>query len=150
MARNEKRSERRPMTGFEPKMPKVSTPGFMPRWVNDKPGRLKRFEEAGYKFVLEDELDDATPGIQGEISQPVDTKVSMVVDSETGMKAYLMKQPLPFYNQDQASKAKEIDAKESDMLAGLDSHGAPRDAFVDGRGGRFRPKNTLTVTKGGP
>ena len=138
------RDERVPMTGFETKLPFVKIPGFTIRMVNDKPGRLQRFEKAGWQFVTESEMSGVKPGIQNEISQPVDTRVSMVVDSETGMKAYLMKQKLKWYREDQKAKQDRITQDEGEMLMGLDSHGQP------GQDGRFKPNNKLTVTKGGP
>ena len=70
------------------------------RVVNDVPGRVERFKEAGYEIAPEG-LDQHR--IEG--GKTVDKSISV----GGGMSAVLMRQPLEFYEEDKAAKHAKID-----------------------------------------
>lgn len=91
-------------------------PGFVYRWVNDTGTRLRKFQDAGYEFVqheaeVGDRVVDSSKGTDSVTSKAVGA------DKATGtiMNAYLMRIPSEYYEEDQAAKQQEIDAKEASM-----------------------------------
>ena len=79
------------------------------RWVNDVPGRIQKFREAGYELVetasVGDSGVDGTHSDQGVVSR----------DMGKGVTAYLMRQRKEWYQQDQAEKQKYVDSTEESM-----------------------------------
>lgn len=73
-----------------------TTPGFVPRWFNDTPGRVARAIAAGYRHV-----DDHEGG-----------RVKLTVgraEGGGGQVAFLMEIPQEFYNEDFAAKQANLD-----------------------------------------
>ncbi len=85
-------------------------PDYMYRVVNDNPGRLAMFLQAGYEFCT-DEKRVIDKGI-AEGSQ-VDTRI--IVNSGNGIKSYLMRIPKEFYDEDQANKIEAVKRSEDQM-----------------------------------
>jgi len=86
-------------------------PGFVRRFVNDHDGRVERFIEAGYTPVLDANADTSSkntskPSLMGDV-------VRKAVGG--GRHAVLMEIPKEWYDEDQAEKQKEVDAREGSM-----------------------------------
>ena len=78
-------------------------PNYFYRWVNDTPGRIDRFLQAGYEVVNhEAEVGEKTVDRASKLG----SAVTMVRGSAT---LVLMRIPLEWYNEDQAAKQEEID-----------------------------------------
>lgn len=81
-------------------------PNFQYRWVNDKPGRVERFKEAGYELC-----ESATMGNSGvEGSHSENGIVSR--DMGKGVTSYLMRQDKDWFLADQAGKQVIVDESE--------------------------------------
>lgn len=83
--------------------------GYIDRWVNDTPGRIQKFKDAGYEHV-ESGSDgasgvDSTDSVQGVVSR----------DVGKGVTAYRMRQRLDYYTEDQAEKQRNVDSTEESM-----------------------------------
>src|SRR3990167_2564154 len=86
-------------------------PNYFYRWVNDTPGRIDRFLQAGYEVVNhEAEVGEKTVDRASKLG----SAVTMVRGSAT---LVLMRIPLEWYNEDQAAKQEEIDSLEASMRA---------------------------------
>lgn len=83
--------------------------GFKDRWVNDSPGRLEKFKQAGYELVPTAEMGsssvDGSHAENGTVSK----------DMGKGQTAYLMRQRQEYYDDDQSAKQKSIDETENGM-----------------------------------
>lgn len=75
----------RPLFGKRRKQLELTAtrPGYVPRWINDEPGRIDYAKECGYEHIKD------------EKNKPV----SRVVDRRSGMKAYAMEIPKEFYDE---------------------------------------------------
>ena len=83
--------------------------GYVYRIVNDTPGRINRFKEAGYELVEDAQL--GTSHVDGnQASQGVVSK-----DVGKGVTAVVMRQRDEFYKEDQAEKQRKIDELENSM-----------------------------------
>jgi len=85
-------------------------PAYSYRLVNDTPGRLDLFLRAGWEFTYEAEREDSKRA--AEASAP-DSRIS--VDAGNGLRAYRMRIPVKFFNEDQTSKLEKIKAQEAAM-----------------------------------
>ncbi len=88
--------------------------GYVRRWVNDAEGRIKIFEEGGWKPVQND------PGLEtADKSRLAESSLGSVVTRHVGnsMKSVLMEIKQEYFNEDQAKKAENIKASESDILS---------------------------------
>lgn len=148
------RQRRVPMGGFRRKLsiaPDLKEQGFQYRWVNDVPGRLDDFKNAGYEFVTKEKV--PVVGEDGVvIREGVDSRMSQMVGvnrDNSPMYAYLMRQRKEYYDEDQKAKEADIKAKESSILQGADAHGAPdrKDPSKPGRGQRYIPKSGISYER---
>lgn len=101
-------------------------PGFEQRWINDIPGRVDYAKECGYAHVT-----DANGN-----------PIFRVVD-KGGLRAYRMKIPAVWYNENKAEELEEqVDSVERDIMRGKAGSLNPGQdgAYVptDGRGGPSR------------
>lgn len=83
--------------------------GYVDRWVNDVPGRIDRFKQAGYECVSAASVGDS--GVDGTHSE------SGVVtrDMGKGTTAYLMRQRQDYFASDQKEKQLNVDASEESI-----------------------------------
>jgi len=83
--------------------------GYVDRIVNDTPGRIDKFKQAGYELVESAQL--GTSHVDGNQSE------SGVVSKDVGkgVTAYVMRQRKEFYTEDQAEKQQNILEAENDM-----------------------------------
>lgn len=83
--------------------------GYVDRIVNDTEGRIERFKAAGYEFVPDASLGtdhvDGNQSNQGVVSR----------DVGKGVTAYLMRQKVEYYEEDQAKKQEVVDETEEGM-----------------------------------
>jgi hypothetical protein len=85
-------------------------PEFVRRIVNDKPGRIQKFLEAGYEIVDKPvQVGDPRVGTATPEGSPVKIHVG------GGQQAYLMRQKREYYEEDQRTKAQELSDLEDQM-----------------------------------
>lgn len=86
--------------------------GFHRRWVNDVPGRLEQFEQAGYVQVTD-------PTKVGDPRAADASQLGSVVRKPVGggIDAVLMEIPEEFYREDQDAKEHALKQKERSLLS---------------------------------
>jgi len=93
--------------------------GFSRRIVSDRPGRLEKFEKAGWRFVERDELEEPNTGsLKVTTREGIDSRVSQVIGSHkdgSPMVGYLMEIYDELYDEDQAVKMEKVDALEAGL-----------------------------------
>ena len=86
--------------------------GYVRRWVNDTPGRIKMFEEAGYEPVRDaTKVGDDRAGEASNVGSSVTRK-----DVGAGQDAVLMEIPIEYYKEDQAAKEQHLENLETSLL----------------------------------
>ncbi len=118
--RASRKSNRIPVGGARSKLSipdSMKEEGFHYHFVNDEGGNIQEHIDAGYEFV---EHPDMVVGEEHvDKGRPTESTVSVHVGqtrySSNGT-AYLMRQPLEYYNEDQAEKQRELDAQEESMF----------------------------------
>jgi hypothetical protein len=90
---------------------KLDRKGFIYRWVNDMPGRVKRMEALDYDIVK----DDIKPDSSGLGSAPT---VVVGVDGPQGLNAVLMRKRLDWYEDDQKAKQEKLDELDKAIMRG--------------------------------
>lgn len=85
-------------------------PNYVYRWVNDTPGRLEKFKDAGYEVVTQDHEVGSKAVDRG-------SKLGSAITKSVGgqITAVLMRIPREWYDEDQAAKQAELDALEASM-----------------------------------
>ena len=110
--------------------PKLSTPdlaGHHAHWVNDYPGRVLQAQDAGYLFVDKAEAAITSGDLAGGsigVGSDMGSRVSQVVGkNEDGspLRAYLMKIPNQYYEEDQRDSQARVDNIHSAMKDGKQS-----------------------------
>lgn len=120
---------RRPFGARRQRLENPPIPGFQCYWFNDIADRIGEAKEAGYEHVT-----DAS-------GKPV-CKVVGVMEGGGALKAYRMKLPIEFYEQDQAAK----EAPRAEIDAAMRQAGQ-RDGGYASQG---RPGFTTTPSAGAP
>lgn len=130
-----RRMERIPV-GTRNRLSAPKRPGYVRRWVNNKPGRIQMFQQAGYKVVTDQEYDPANPGMVRVGDQFTDKPAimgsSVVEEVGGGNKAVLMEIRKDWYDEDQAAKARKIDQMEAQIKRRPNKDGFYGDIKVDG------------------
>lgn len=104
------REERIPLGIARQKLKVTEIPGYHLHWINDIPDRLDEARRGGYEFVLEGEIKGKFGDTDiDQTNRDLGSKVCRSVSQSTGLKAYLMKIPLEYYEADQRAKQAEID-----------------------------------------
>lgn len=122
------RRQRVPVGRQSARLAAPARPGFVRRFANDSPGRVKQLQNAGYEVVS-----DGTIATEGN-----GTQVERTADRATGMKAVLMETRQEYYDEDKAAKAAEIAMTEQAIREGS-LHGAP------GADGRYVDKISINA-----
>jgi hypothetical protein len=116
-----KRPTRIPMSGQRMRMhieEEDKDPNFHYGWINDKGGLIQRAKRAGYENVLTSEI--PTWGTSDvDAADSTSSFISMEVGNETT--AYLMKQPMEYYEEDAAETNAITNSREADMKKDLNS-----------------------------
>jgi hypothetical protein len=92
--------------------------GFRVAWINDKDGLIHRARRAGYDHVTVAEI-PSWGDRDVDSANPSSAVISMPVGQ--GVVAFLMKQPLEFYEEDRTAMDDLIDDREADMKKELNS-----------------------------
>lgn len=115
LERQKQRETRVPLGVPRAKLGAPEIPGFHLHWLNDEPGRIPAAIEGGYEHVYESEL-------KGQANnQDLGEKVSRIVgrnEDGSSLRAYLMKIKLEWYEADQRTKRKELDAIDNAIRQG--------------------------------
>lgn len=115
-----RKSNRVPVGGNRTKLAvpeALKDPDFSYRWVNDVPGNIRRYQDAGYEIVENTDMEVGDPGI--EHSRLPETAVvkqaGRTRDSEQ-TPTVLMRIHKDYYKEDQEAKQREIDEVETSMF----------------------------------
>lgn len=102
-----RKSTRIPFGNQVSKMGIPEREGFTRRWFNDKPGRIQRALDAGYKMI-ENPLTKA----------PYELTVNQSAGKNDAMKAFAMEIPNEFYDEDFALKQEALDLTDEAIYTG--------------------------------
>lgn len=116
---NRAQKKRKPI-GRKNKLVAPKKKGYVRRFINDIPGRLQEFLDAGYTVVNDgSKTGDDNVGRASKLGGNSMTPVG------GGLDGILVEIQEDWYREDQANKQKEIDKKEESLL--LDENGNPLD-----------------------
>lgn len=117
--RASRKSNRTPVGGNREKLAvpeSLKNPSFEYRWVNDVPGNLRRYKDAGYEVVEdpdmvvgEDSVDHSRYGVSAVVKSVGSTRESKDTT------AVLMRIHKDYYKEDQQAKMDELDEVEQSM-----------------------------------
>jgi len=113
MTESNDRAKRRPKRvplGVKNVLTAPKRPGYVRRFVNDNPGRIKQFEDAGYTVVCED-VPVGDP-VAGKTMRPGS---AVTVPTGVNTDSVLMEIKKEWYDADQRKKQEEIDRSEAAM-----------------------------------
>lgn len=119
-----RRRKRGSIGGLNLKLSVPDRPGYMRRWVQDKPGRLAQFEELAYSHVTD-------PAIKSDKPGPVCRHVG-TLDGGQPRYDYLMETPLEEYRAGIEEKEEAHREIEEHIRAGRDATGRVQDAYGEG------------------
>lgn len=88
-------------------------PNFEYRFVNDTPGRVAMFKQAGWQLCTNEEVDTGT--FRAEEASELGSLAYSIVDGGTGMKAYVMKISKDEYQEIQSFLEREASAQEETL-----------------------------------
>jgi len=90
------------------------------RWFNDDPGRIERAQGGGYKFVKPEHATSLGQGaLHSDGNDPEsNARVSIVVNRDPPIRAYLMEIPKKFWDEDQAAKQADVDRVDEALASG--------------------------------
>ena len=93
---------------------------MVPYWFNDEAGRIERALGAGYNFVDPKFAGSLGQGALHQDGQDPESgvRVSLVVNKDPVIRAYLMEIPKEFYDEDQAAKQAKNDQVDEALAAG--------------------------------
>lgn len=109
-------------------------PNFEYRWVNDDEGRISMFQQGGWKLVTNDEVDIGN--FRAESETPEGSLASKVVNPSTGQKAFVMKIPKEWYEEDQREADNRISQNEREFFAPNTADGEYGSVKIDRSGRR--------------
>ena len=105
------RPKRTPISGRNILTVKGKEAGFEYRIVNDSGDRIEMFKDAGWELVDSKDVTVGDRRVDRTTSEGSKAQVSV----GGGTKAFVMRIPKEFYDEDQAAKNKRIDALEESM-----------------------------------
>ena len=117
-----KRPQRIPMSGLRKRMHidvEDQDPNFHYAWINDQVDLISRAKRAGFEHVTIAEMPQWGTAPDVDSASPASSLVSIKVNATTT--AYLMKQPMEYYEEDRAAINALVDAREADMKKSLNS-----------------------------
>lgn len=103
------RKERRPIATTDV-LTASARPGYVRRFVNDSPGRVQRFIDAGYEPVRDPSANRSEFGGTSALGDSVIRQ-----DVGSGKTAVLMEIPQEWYDEDQAKKQERVDSLENGL-----------------------------------
>jgi hypothetical protein len=140
MATAKNRPKRTPI-GTRSVLKSEENKGFKRRFVNDEPGRIQEFLDAGYKVVdVKTQMGDDNVGQASQVGSVAQKPVG------GGMNAVLMEIPEDYYAEDQAAKETRIKELEEGMLN--DQNGqTPNSNNLYGEGVKIKPNRPTVQTE---
>lgn len=131
------RKERIPVNGNRDILTvKDKDPNYEYRWVLDNPGRLMKFDQAGWEIVKENlEVGQTAVDSSSRLG-------SAITVSRGGQILVLMRIQKQWYDEDQLAKQEKVDALEASMNLDL------RTGRLDGQPGFYGGQMDVRVTKG--
>lgn len=105
------RPKRTPISGRNILTVKGKEPGYEYRIVNDAGDRIEMFKDAGWELVDSKDVTVGDRRVDRTTSEGSKAQVSV----GQGTKAFVMRIPKEYYDEDQAAKNKQIDALEESM-----------------------------------
>lgn len=134
---NGRRMERIPV-GTRNRLTAPKRPGYVRRWVNNQPGRIQMFEQAGYTQVTDKDYDPANPGVVrvGDMvgNRPAPMGSSVIEEVGGGNRAVLMEIRKDWYDEDQEAKSRKLDEMEAQIKRRPNKDGFYGNISVDGTG----------------
>lgn len=118
------RRSRVPMSSAKAKLSTPEIPGFHLHWLNDDGARISQALNGGYEFVKPEETIITSTDLAGDTvgtGTDMGSRVSIVVgkhESGAPMRAYLMKIPSEFYEEDQRDIQGRVDGIHEAMFQG--------------------------------
>jgi hypothetical protein len=116
--------ERKPFGDAEQQLSYPPRPGYRRYWANDRPGRIKRFIQAGYAHVTDPETGENI------------VRTTDVIDGR-GQQSYLMEQPIEWYQADMAQNARRLAERLDDIRNGRAGPGSDDSRYI--------PKQGITI-----
>ena len=114
------RSARVSTGGFHQKLTVNNLPdGVVPRWTTEK--NIEKRKGQGYMFLHDPDKESKVGDGDKNNNTDLGSTISMVTDSETGEKSYLMAQAKEFYDDDQRAKQSKIDEIEDAIKNGTNN-----------------------------
>lgn len=112
--------------------------GYVRRWVNDQPGRINMFEQAGWQKVTNRTLNADNPDNPEGIGDPragVPEQMGdgVTIEAGQGMKAVLMEIPKEWYDEAQEEKVKAIKVQEEHLISRTNKEGHYGNISIDGK-----------------
>jgi hypothetical protein len=108
--------------GMRPKLALIGkNPNYEYRWVNDTPGRIDLFKHSGWETCTNDEVD--TGNFRAEQAAELGSLAYTIVDSNSGMKAYVMKIRKDWYAEFMIEYEREVAATEESLQPNLNDGG---------------------------
>jgi len=119
--------------GLRPKLALIGKdPNYEYRYVNDTPGRISMFKQGGWELVTNHEVD--TGNFRAEDASELGSLAYSIVDSGTGLKAYVMKIRKEWYDEFMQEAEQEVHRTE-ETLRPNDNDGGYGSVKID-RSGR--------------
>ena len=112
--------------------------GYVRRFVNNTPGRIAEFQEAGWQVVS-----DGSHPADINVGESHNNGSVVTKHVGNGINAILMEQTESFYNEDQEEKQKEIDTQVSGLLNTKDGKPLADDEMIYGDGIRMSGRPTI-------
>lgn len=107
--------------------------GYVPRWINDKGGRIHQALGGGYEPVFKD--DRVVAGESGgDRNSDMGSWVSQIVGTKedgSPLRAYLMKIKREWYDDDQKAKQQQVDAVDEAIRGGRINEKAGDGRYLD-------------------
>lgn len=118
---------REPFGAGEQQLAHPPIPGYRLYWFNDTPGRIERAERAGYAHV-----DDR----HGHVARNVGRG-----ERDGGLRAYLMKIPMEWYEEDMAKAEDQLNSRLRDIRDGRHNLQPGQNQYVPTRGIKIEEEN---------
>lgn len=134
--KSEERAERVPLGVKRKKLDvRERDPGFVYRWVNDVGGRIADAERGGYEFVAAD-VKAGESDVANQNSSTGDRQSKIVGKNESGkpITAFLMRIRKEWYESDQKTKQKGLDAVDAALKRGKTSGAAVDNSYIPAQG----------------
>lgn len=112
------RESRKPLTGMQQRLAADIPEGFVGRWVNDEPGRIQRFYEAGWKHATRGEKGIIREKDEYDREGAIYEEHVMASANGQSVRGYLMLIPKDLYEEDKRRSQALLDEREEVAQSG--------------------------------